>query len=550
MALWRPRAVTGETVADGYVRVAGVVHVHSTFSDGGGAPSEIVAAAQRAGLGFLAITDHNNLDAKAVEGYSQGVLVMVGSEISTTAGHILALGIADPAYRFSGDARDGLDDVRDLGGAAFAAHPTSPRDDLRWSGWELPGPWGMEILNGDSEWRRTSWGRLARLGGLYLLNPKYALLSGLSPPRDALHHWDEALARRDVPGIVGADAHSRVPMTKRRSLRFPSYESLFALARNHVLLARPLTGNAAQDSAAVVDALKQGHSYVGLDALASADGFSFVAEGGGRRFTMGETAPLGAELILRAAGPMPPGTRLTLFRDGRPAAESAAPLSVPAAGPGVYRVEAHVPGWDVPWVMTNPIYVFDGVELEARVARAAWPSPSSAPSPLMMLDDFEGKTVFEPAHDPLSRLDEPLLDPTGGTNEGGAARLRFRLAAPTTSQPHTYVAMVARGARDLSGRRGLVLSVRADGAYRVWIQVRDENELSQDEGTEWWFASIRTSGEWQRVTIPFTRLRSINPHTDGHLDLDKVRAIVFVVDRGAVKVGTSGTIWIDDLGLY
>jgi len=31
---------------------------------------------------------------------------------------------------------------------------------------------------------------------------------------------------------------------------------------------------------------------------------------------------------------------------------------VPAPGPGVYRVEAHVPGWDVPWVMTNPIYLF------------------------------------------------------------------------------------------------------------------------------------------------------------------------------------------------
>jgi len=52
------------------------------------------------------------------------------------------------------------------------------------------------------------------------------------------------------------------------------------------------------------------------------------------------------------------------------------------------------------------------------------------------------------------------------------------------------------------------------------------------------------------VAIPFARLRSINPRTDGRLDLDKVRALVFVLDRGVDKPGTKGTIWIDDLGVY
>ena len=33
-------------------------------------------------------------------------------------------------------------------------------------------------------------------------------------------------------------------------------------------------------------------------------------------------------------------------------------------------------------------------------------------------------------------------------------------------------------------------------------------------------------------------------------DLDKVTALVFVVDRGALKPGTSGAIWLDDLALY
>jgi hypothetical protein len=95
-----------------------------------------------------------------------------------------------------------------------------------------------------------------------------------------------------------------------------------------------------------------------------------------------------------------------------------------------------------------------------------------------------------------------------------------------------------------------VFSIRADGTYRIRLEVRDENPASADEGTEWWFASVKTSPEWRRVAVPFARLRSINPRTDGRLDLDRVRALVFVLDRGEVKVGTEGTIWVDDLGVY
>jgi hypothetical protein len=550
IALWRPLAVKGDEPADGYTRVTGVVHVHTTLSDGGGTPDEVVAAAQRAGLGFLAITDHNNLEAKPVEGYHGGVLVLVGSELSTTAGHLLGLGIRDPVYRFSGGARDGLEDIRDLGGAAFAAHPTSPRDDFRWTGWDLPGPWGLELLNGDSEWRRASWGRLARLGGLYLLNPRYALLSGLTAPTEALGRWDGLLAHRDVAGIVGADAHSRAPLTRNRAVRLPSYEALFALARNHVVLPAPLSGDAAKDGLAIVEALSNGHTYVSLDALAPADAISFTAESEGRHWTMGETVPAGPEVRLRAGGRMPAGTRLLLLRDGQRLLESAPPLTAKVPGPGVYRVEARVPGWEVPWVVTNPIYVFDRVEQGARLERASWPAPAAVPKTALLLDDFEGKTLFEPGHDPSSRLDDPLLDPLGGLGGTGAARLRFRLAAPSATQPYPFVAMIERGARDLSGYRGLVFSVRADGVYRFWVQVRDENKASLDEGTEWWFASIRSSGDWQRVAVPFTSLRSINPNTDRRLDLDKVRAIVFVLDRGTTRGGQEGTIWIDNLGFY
>jgi Carbohydrate binding domain (family 11)/PHP domain len=550
VALWRPLPVSGEDPNDGYTRVAGVVHVHTTLSDGGGTPEEVVAAAEKAGLGFLALTDHNNLDAKPVEGYHRGVLVLVGTELSTTAGHLLGLGISDPVYRFSGGARDGLEDIRDLGGAAFAAHPTSPREDFRWTGWELPGPWGLELLNGDSEWRRASWGRLARLGGLYTLNQRYALLSGLTPPTEALARWDGLLARRDVAGIVGADAHSRVPLTKKLALRFPSYEALFGLARNHALLPERLGGDSGKDGARVVEALGRGRSYVALDALAPADAFSFTAESEGRRWTMGETVPAGPAVRLIVRGRMPGGTRLVLFRDGQPLTESSPPLTANAPGPGVYRVEAQVPGWSMPWVITNPIYVFASDAAAERVRDAAWPTPVAVPTAVAVIDDFEGRTVFAPEFDSSSSIALPVLDPLAGANGDGALRMTFRLGVPGPGRPYTWCALVNRQDRDLEGRSGLVFRIRADGVYRIWVQVRDANPVSADEGTEWWFSSVRTTLQWRRVALPFAEMRSINKASDGHLDLDKVKALVFTLDQGAVKAGSSGTIWIDDVALY
>jgi hypothetical protein len=550
VALWRPLVPAGEPPRDGFTRVAGVVHVHTTLSDGGGTPEEVIRAARASGLAFVGITDHNNLDAKPLEGYRDGVLVLVGSELSTPSGHILGLGLErDPVYRFAGDAQDGLDDVRELGGFSFAAHPFSARVDLRWTGWDLPGPWGLELLNGDSEWRRAGPRLLLSLA-LYRLNPRYALLQSLNPLDEALAKWDEMLARRDVVGIAGADAHSRVPLTRTRALRFPSYQALFSLARNHALLDRPLAGDAAADRAAILDALRRGRFYFGLDALAPAGGFAFTVEADGRRWTMGESAPPAAGARARAGGRVPPGTRLTLFRDGRPAAQAGEALDVALPGPGVYRVEARVPGWPIPWVVTNPVSVFDPKRLEERQRAGAWPAPPPAPREIRDLGSLEGSAAFNPEFDPTSWMDGAAVVPGGGPGGGEALKLAFRLGAPTASQSFTWCALVNRQARDLGRYAGLRFRIRADGTYRVWVQVRDVNPASADEGLEWWLASVRTSAAWQEVLLPFSRFRTINKRTDGRLDPALTRAIVFVLDGASVKVGTKGTIWVADVGVY
>lgn len=549
-ALWRPLALAGADPADGFTRVAGVVHVHTTASDGTGSPQQVAATAEALGLNFLAITDHNNLDAKDVEGYHGATVVMVGVEASTQSGHLLGLGVPDPVFRFSGDAADALDDVRLLGGAAFAAHPLSAREDFRWRGWELPGPWGMELLNADSQWREAGYWSLLKSASLYALNPRYALLQSLSAPRSVLERWDALLAARDVPGIAGADAHARIPIRKDAALRVPSYASLFGLFQNHVLLEAPLEGEPQRDGRAIVEALARGRSYLGVDALAPANGFSFVAEAGSGRWTMGDTVAPRPGLRLRAGGRAPRGARFALLRGGHEVGQGDGTVALETVDPGVYRVEVRVPGWDVPWILSNPIYVFPPEEAEKRRQRGAWPEEPVTPAAAEVVDSFDSGTVFRPAFDPRSYLAAPLLDPVGGADGKGAARLQFRLGVPDPGYPHTYCAIVNEQNRDLTNRSGLVFSIKGDAVYRIWLQVRDFNSASADDKLEYWFASVRTSTDWRRVAIPFARLRSINKNTDGRLDLDKVRALVFVIDRGAEKPGSQGRIWIDDVGVY
>jgi hypothetical protein len=546
--LWQPFGVSGPEPADLDRRASGVLHVHSVHSDGVGDVDEIVAAAKRARLDFVIITDHNDFDLKSRERYSDGVLVIVGTEISTRSGHVLGLGVPEPTFRFTDDAAEVFEDVDHLGGLAVVAHPMSPEADFRWQGWDLPGNWGIELLNGDSQWRAAEWP--AVLGSLvnYPLDSSYALLNVLTLPDEVRQRWDRLLAARNVPMVVGSDAHGGVRLGSRITVPVPSYGALFRLAQNHVLLDEPLTGDAARDAAAIVSSLGRGRGYVALDALAPGGGFFFSAEKGSQRWEMGDTVALSSSPVLRAGGRLPEGSTLILRHNGEVISQNMDALSWPVTAPGVYRVEVNAPGWTVPWVVSNPIYVFDPPDQEARRARSLVPVRDVTP-PKLMVEDFASASSFEPASDASTVVDRNVIDVKGGVAGSRAARLAFELSPPTPEIPSPFAALVRLGPHDLSGSLGLTFMVRSDREYRIWVQVRDENTRSAD-GTEWWYASVRSAPEWRRVGIPFQQFRTRDPASDGRLNLDKARGILFIVDSGVAKPGTRGVIWIDDVGLY
>src|SRR4030095_16673142 len=87
--------------------VRGVVHVHTRRSDGTGTVNDVAAAASRAGLAFVVITDHGDATrGPALPIYREGVLCIDAVEISTDGGHVVALGLPRSPYPLGGEPRD------------------------------------------------------------------------------------------------------------------------------------------------------------------------------------------------------------------------------------------------------------------------------------------------------------------------------------------------------------------------------------------------------------------------------------------------------------
>ena len=537
--VWRTLPVEGEPPRDGLVRVAGAAHIHTTLSDGTGTPETVVEEGRAAGLSFLVITDHNTDEGRSLQGYRDGVLVLVGTEISTHQGHLLGLGMRPLSFPLARDARKAFDDVRHLGGTALVAHPAGGRDDLAWSGWDLAGPWGLEVLNLDSMWREASW--FTVVGGLaaYPLNPDYAIASVLDRPDAVLSRWDTLLRRRKVTGLAGVDAHG-----------FPSYRSLFRVLRNYVLLDSPLVGDSERDAVAVLDALTRGRSYMAVEALAPAGAFFFHAARGNETWQMGDTVPPAADLRLRAGGRLPRGSRIELYLDGEIVADGRESLEFPARMPGTYRIEVRIAGWNVPWIVSNPIHVYGAAEAAARVQRAAWPVVPRPPSPLRVLDTFAEGSDFAAESDGGTWVDPEVRIPSERAPGHNAARLHFRAVTTRPDPAFIWSALVDRTRRDLSGAAGLVFDIKADSEYRVRVGLWEAGRDGGADDPEWWLSSVRTSTQWRRHAIPFADLHPVEPGVDRGLDLRRVVGLVFFIDRGTYNYVPEGTIWFDRLGTY
>ncbi len=361
---------------------AGALHIHSTYSDGVGTMEQIAQAANKAGLDFLVMCDHSNLDVLVnhQDGWHGRTLVLAGTEITTDNGHLLALHVPPSFVPAPGNASEAQEAIRAAGGIGFIALPCDLKDHWRNFALHQPGI-GLEVFN-LSAIARTK----ISLPGLLLVWLRYNSRRRLhafhlvaARPARELALWDRLMLpldpqgpSRPVVGIASLDAHA-VMRFGGRSYPYPTYEESFRTLRTHVVTARPLSRDplqAGEDARLVHTALAQGHCFMAYDNYADARGFRFeaVSAANAPAGKMGDSLPIASTdnpVRLEVHAPSP-NALVRLFHNGVVvAAARGGRLSFQAHAAGAYRVEVYLYRFHVgnlcfgakPWIFSNPIYL-------------------------------------------------------------------------------------------------------------------------------------------------------------------------------------------------
>jgi hypothetical protein len=495
--------------------VAGAYHVHTSRSDGHGDTAAVAAAAARAGLRFVILTDHGDgTRPPDPPRYLDDVLVLDAVEISTDGGHYVALDMPRAPYPLGGAADAVVEDVHRLGGFGIAAHPDSAKAALRWSDTAAPID-GIEWLNADSEWRDETRPRLVRAGLGYLFRPAAALATLLDRPA-TLDRWDALLRDRPVVALAGADAHGGGPQrriedndqgrTLFSAVGIPSYEASFRELTTRVVLDAPLSRDAARDARAIYDAIRAGRVFTAIDALAAPALLDF------------HTRTEGGTITLDARAPLPPGAELVLIGGGREVARARGPIShpVPANGPEAYRVEVRLPAAPgdpaVPWLVSNAIRT-------GPSAAAPPPQPSAAEVVPGDIAPFPWRIEKDPASSAILR--------TSATT----ATLEYALAGGARASQ--YVAM----ASDVDHQKfsALHFGLSASRPSRVSVQVRNA-------AGERWCRSFYVDPAGSTIDAPLSALRPVGGARGAAPPSTAITSILLVVDLTNAAPGRSGSL--------
>lgn len=347
---------------------AGAFHVHSSYSfDGTTGMDEIIAAARRRKLDFIVVTDHFRLDARrdGWEGWHDGVLTVVGEEISPRYNHYLALGIEAPVifWKKKSAPQEYIDAVRMQQGVGLIAHPDHTGalkygvKAYSWNDWSVEGYDGISIWDLMTDWQD----KLTSLSGAIAAYIVPAM-SLAGPKQVTLERWDRLWRQRKVAGFGEIDNHDSRKKVFGITFRIFPFDFAFSTIRTHILLDRQLSGDAAEARRQVFEAIRACRLYIAQERWRDAKGFSVRVDGTGNA-----SASIGGDLVLQDTARLEvsiPGNKaayVTVLRDGEVIAEAtcASRYSREIREQGVYRVEVRqrIFGRWRPWIYANPIRV-------------------------------------------------------------------------------------------------------------------------------------------------------------------------------------------------
>ncbi len=370
----------------------GVIHAHSYWShDSEGTLHDLIPAAKNNGIDFIFLTDHprNNPDTfpRGYNGYYDGVLIEPGSEKQKFGVWPLDSAIID----WNTDKDTLAKQLVNAGGLLVYVHTEEPHN------WGNPYYQGMEIYNFHTDTKDEKL--LPHIFNFLVNGKKYrhlALRGLFDEQTEILALWDSLNIHRKIFGFSAVDTHENQNIRARQlndgriqwvgpnakpfdtvtvnfwnrwlfhepdengwvfKLMIDTYNEGFNYITNYVLADTLSVSSLAGQ-------IKKGHLYTAFKSLGDAKGFMFRSLNANNELSgiLGDSVQINQAASLHAVSPLP--GRFRLIHNGNPLDIS--PVETyeyswnKPPEKGAYRIEVHVKLRNklVPWLYTNPIYIY------------------------------------------------------------------------------------------------------------------------------------------------------------------------------------------------
>lgn len=351
-----------------YNEFKGILHVHTSLGGHStGHFDELLHAARENSLDFVVITEHASAfydtSAMTLNGFNEGVLFVGGNEMDTENQDrfLLLPGSAKAEEMTRENNEQFLGIIHSEGKIALVTYPEKFKD------WHTNFD-GIEVFNMHTNSKRMNvpyflfdaiWS--------YGSYPELTLATYLKRPDENLKKFDEISKTRKISLTGGNDSHSNIGFhlfgddagNKFINIKLDPFEMSFRLFRTHILIEKEK--QLLQET--LLEAIKNGHSFIGFDALSDTSGFSFTAENGQETRIMGDEISF-AENQTNLKINSPQSARIVIFKNGEKLSETAETkeINLPLTEKGVYRVEVYLetlesPFDKMPWIISNPIYI-------------------------------------------------------------------------------------------------------------------------------------------------------------------------------------------------
>lgn len=361
-----------------YYDYKGIVNVLTNLSSGASSAPVIAQAARNAGVDFLIFTDFNLFEQNTVtDSYFGNVLTLNGRKVGlldskfiyySKDNSFLGQNLLEAQTKITDLISQSRSDVSE--NLLILTTPTEIAS--QWQA-ELPtGIDGFELFNlsylSSSAWRSSKISVMWSLFS-YPFNPSLAFLRLYSEPTSFINYFDKiSSSERPIYFYAGSEATAKAFPLSNYLIKFPSYQKIFEIISNHVLLESELTGNVTNDKKKIFSALKTGRLYLSVDLLGDPKGFYAYIKSGKNKYPIGSITKYvkGMKLVVHLPAKPKDFYEIVIYKNGeRYLTKDELDLEVDIDEPATYRVQVRVsPFLPLPdakkwitWIYTNPFYI-------------------------------------------------------------------------------------------------------------------------------------------------------------------------------------------------